>query len=174
MFITHWVFFFLSVLVQPTKQNAENVLTLRSSYRWVCFFIWTFLRNVTLHHLLTNGSSFLIGCCPNKSSSIYNWFTTPTYQLTSCEVKSCMFVLYVVNPSLRCFFFLLWVLYLSLSLPMLLLSPHWKCCFVWIRREICIDQVKTVMFLSSVWTLILMATIHCRGSTDGHGPISQP
>ncbi len=72
--------------------------------RWVSS-LEKFWRNVALHNLLTNGSSAVNGCRQNESpdKNITVIHTTPVHQLTSCEVKSCVFVR--TNPSLRCFNF---------------------------------------------------------------------
>ncbi len=57
---------------------------------------------------------------------------TPVHQLTSCEVKSCMFVR---NKSIKTFFQLNY----ESSIHNLVFF-QWKSCLVWIRREICTDQ----------------------------------
>ncbi len=81
--------FFLGCL----SSQSNSLLNIK-----VRFQIWSIL---VLHCLLTSGSSAVNGCHQNESSNSlwkhHNYpqviHMTPVHQLTSCEAKSCLFVI---------------------------------------------------------------------------------
>ncbi len=137
--------------------------------------------NVGSHYLLTSGSSAVNGCHQNESSN--SWYkhhkqhnTIPVNKLTFCEVKSCVFEgnisHFEVILTLNCHF---WPKYQSIinnsnysseKSQIRVYYKHSSFQFTlmdWIYGHVCCLWI-IAMFLSAIWTLILTAPIHCRGS----------
>ncbi len=90
---TYWIIHTLiSVKICLTPQKNLLKCTHLQAIQDVDEFVLLDLEKVsiTVHHLLTNGSSAVNGCRQNKSTNPQVIHMTPVHQLTPNEIKSCL------------------------------------------------------------------------------------
>ncbi len=134
------IIFIISFLQRNSSSKNENLLKVFSPSgnprcRWVCFFIRTDLEKCSI------------------TSLAHQWILWSEWVPSEWESKQ--LIKHCYNPQIT-----------HMTPVNHLMSCKAKTCMFVRNKSSRVDYLWIiVMFLSDVWTLILMAPIHCRGST---------